>query len=132
MKEQVMKTNESQEKQNEQSLKTKEIKEIWTNDKENQRKTKRIVETQMKTNEEKYENHRKTTAKPKKTQENNNDKQRTTHENYWEPQKNQRKNNEKQWKTKDNFASILNYFFAGTFCHCFFEFFICNGERNKR
>ena len=62
----------------------------------------------------------------------NNDKQKTTHEIYGEPQKDQRRNNEKQWKTKDNFASILSYFFAGTFGPCFFEFSIFNEERNKR
>ena len=48
------------------------------------------------------------------------------------PMKNQRRNNEKRWKTKDNFASILNYFRPVTFCPCFFEFSIFNGERNKR
>jgi hypothetical protein len=44
--------------------------------------------------------------------------------------KKQRRNNEKQWKTKGNFASILSYFW--TFCPCCFEFFIFNGQRNKR
>jgi len=48
------------------------------------------------------------------------------------PMNNQRRNNEKQWRTSDNFASILNYFWPGTLCPCFFEFSIFNGERNKR
>jgi uncharacterized membrane protein YraQ (UPF0718 family) len=73
---------------------------------QNQRKPKKTTMTSKEQPMKIIENHRKTNEKPK--------------------------NNEKQWKTKDNFASILNYFFAGTFCHCFFEFFICNGERNKR
>jgi hypothetical protein len=48
------------------------------NDKENQRKTKGIAETQMTTNEKKHENHRKNDSKTKETQEN----RRITHENY--------------------------------------------------
>ena len=44
--------------------------------------------------------------------------------------KKQRRNNEKQWKTKRIFASILSYFW--TFCPCCVEFFIFNGQRNKR
>jgi len=72
---------------------------------QNQRKPKKTTMTSKEQLMKIIENHRKTNEKPKK---------------------------EQQWKTKDNFASILNYFFAGTFCHCFFEFFICNGERNKR
>ena len=64
--------------------------------------------------------------------ESNKIKEQKPRKNQWEPQKDQRRNNEKQWKTKDNFASILSYFFAGTFGPCFFEFSIFNEERNKR
>ena len=79
----------------------------------------------MKTTEKRQQNQR----KPKKTT-------MTSKEQLMKIIENQRKiyekpKKEQQWKTKDNFASIL-FFFAGTFCHCFFEFFICNGERNKR
>ena len=46
--------------------KTKETKETWMNDKKNQRKTKGIVETQMKTNEKNMKTTEKRQQKPKK------------------------------------------------------------------
>ena len=108
IKEKLMKTNENPGKIMKKHWKLTKTKETWVNDKENQRKTKEIVEKQMKTNE-KHEHQRKHQKNQWKPMNKNNDKERTTHENYWEPKKNlgthqgktNREPQKNQWKTKE-------------------------------